>query len=219
MSYFSWMSSRKRHGEDGQDDGEVDEQSLIIYSTKDGGHLQEMGGREGGYVGNEEEGSSSCSSFFTSPSAFFKNKDRRDLIAFFLSGLLNNFGYVVFLSAAEDLVPEHSGAVLLANILPTLSIKLTAPFFMQKIPYAFVLSLSLSSSPLSFFSFLLSLLLSSSSFLTFLSSFSSPSFPSQVSDLFQCVLCSSFVSVSSMDNSSRVSSFGCLFRFCFFWFR
>jgi hypothetical protein len=28
----------------------------------------------------------------------------RDLIAFFICGLMNNFGYVIFLTAAEDLV-------------------------------------------------------------------------------------------------------------------
>jgi battenin len=46
-----------------------------------------------------------------------------------------SFGYVVFLSAAEDIIQGNSGAVLLADILPTLITKLTAPFFMQKISY------------------------------------------------------------------------------------
>jgi len=36
----------------------------------------------------------------------------RDSIAFFLCGLLNNFGYVVFLSAAEDLGECFSVLVL-----------------------------------------------------------------------------------------------------------
>eukprot|EP01102_Stenamoeba_stenopodia_P005303 TRINITY_DN1588_c0_g1_i1.p1 TRINITY_DN1588_c0_g1~~TRINITY_DN1588_c0_g1_i1.p1 ORF type:complete len:422 (-),score=80.63 TRINITY_DN1588_c0_g1_i1:81-1346(-) len=75
---------------------------------------------------------------------------RRDSIAFFLCGLLNNFGYVVFLSAAEDLVPDHSGAVLLANILPTLCIKLTAPLFMQRIPYSYRVCFSVFCALLSF---------------------------------------------------------------------
>lgn len=48
---------------------------------------------------------------------------RRNLIAFWLLGLLNNYGYVVFLSAAEDLITGASGAILVADILPTLVIK------------------------------------------------------------------------------------------------
>lgn len=90
-------------------------------------------------------------------------------------GLCNNFGYVVMLSAAEDILKvqqnvnsenliiekphilqgtssaeEHhvgngthernctivsTGAVLLADILPTLLVKTTAPFFMMLIPF------------------------------------------------------------------------------------
>lgn len=59
-----------------------------------------------------------------------------DLIAFFICGLINNFGYVVMLSAADHIggkLPE--AAVLLADILPTFIIKITAPFFMDRIPY------------------------------------------------------------------------------------
>lgn len=59
-----------------------------------------------------------------------------DLVAFFICGLINNFGYVVMLSAADHIggkLPE--AAVLLADILPTFIIKLTAPFFMDRIPY------------------------------------------------------------------------------------
>jgi hypothetical protein len=73
----------------------------------------------------------------------------RNIIAWFLLGLINNFGYVVMLSAADDLgkpandggnpacnhgsIPK--GAVLLADILPGLIIKVTAPFFVHLIPY------------------------------------------------------------------------------------
>ena len=59
-----------------------------------------------------------------------------DLVAFFICGLINNFGYVVMLSAADHIggkLPES--AVLLADILPTFVIKMTAPFFMDRIPY------------------------------------------------------------------------------------
>lgn len=59
----------------------------------------------------------------------------RNWIGFFVLGLFNNFGYVIFLSAAEDIMKGSSGAVLLADILPTLCTKLIAPFFMHRIPY------------------------------------------------------------------------------------
>uniref|UniRef100_A0A672FE93 Battenin n=1 Tax=Salarias fasciatus TaxID=181472 RepID=A0A672FE93_SALFA len=80
-----------------------------------------------------------------------------------LSGLCNNFGYVVMLSAAHDILkqqgsenttqavrkpqctapnsssydcnPVSTAAVLLADILPTLLIKLVAPFVVDAVPY------------------------------------------------------------------------------------
>lgn len=99
-----------------------------------------------------------------------EGKSKRNLIGFWLLGLCNNFGYVVMLSAAHDILHEKSstqgnqssnntslildvtgsskssdglecnplstGTVLLADILPTLIIKITAPFYMQRIPYS-----------------------------------------------------------------------------------
>jgi len=79
---------------------------------------------------------------------------KRNLLGFWLLGLCNNFGYVVMLSAAHDILeqqkhnqhnePEHkgfhcnsvsTGSILLADVLPCLLIKLTAPFYMQRINY------------------------------------------------------------------------------------
>uniref|UniRef100_A0A8C4P045 Battenin n=1 Tax=Dicentrarchus labrax TaxID=13489 RepID=A0A8C4P045_DICLA len=84
-----------------------------------------------------------------------------------LLGLCNNFAYVVMLSAAHDILkrqesgnnsatvavdfqvgnssnssrydcnPVSTAAVLLADILPTLVIKLCAPFVIHKLPYGF----------------------------------------------------------------------------------
>uniref|UniRef100_A0A0K0EDP0 Battenin n=1 Tax=Strongyloides stercoralis TaxID=6248 RepID=A0A0K0EDP0_STRER len=107
----------------------------------------------------------------------------RNLIAFFLFGLCNNYAYVIMLSAAEDIMDKQkndfsqvstttilpntdnefnffdvkvnsssndkchkvvtsrectvtsTGAVLLADILPALVVKLTFPFFIDKIPF------------------------------------------------------------------------------------
>jgi battenin len=59
----------------------------------------------------------------------------RNLIAFFIVGLFNNFCYVVMLTAAEDLIVGYTGVVLLCDVLPAVLIKLTAPFYMHYIPY------------------------------------------------------------------------------------
>ncbi|XP_050450880.1 battenin [Cataglyphis hispanica] len=77
----------------------------------------------------------------------------RNLVAFWILGLCNNYGYVVMLSAAHDILnikfgdkdstlntngtnttgirscnTLSTGAILLADILPSLAIKMTAPF-------------------------------------------------------------------------------------------
>ncbi|KAL9972491.1 hypothetical protein ACROYT_G018803 [Oculina patagonica] len=104
-----------------------------------------------------------------------EGKSTRNLVGFWLLGLCNNFGYVVMLSAAHDILgeknsnPEHqksdnssllldtagssnssdglecnplsTGTVLLADILPTLIIKVTAPFYMKRIPYSIRMAL------------------------------------------------------------------------------
>lgn len=56
---------------------------------------------------------------------------------FFLFGLVNNVLYVIILSAAVDLVGAATpkAVVLLANIVPSFSIKLAAPFFIDKVSY------------------------------------------------------------------------------------
>ncbi|XP_066283346.1 battenin-like [Branchiostoma lanceolatum] len=85
----------------------------------------------------------------------------RNILAFWFLGLCNNFGYVVMLSAAHDILKQEShqgnstvprsgfnlsnqydcnpistGAILLADILPALTVKMTAPYFIQSIHYS-----------------------------------------------------------------------------------
>ncbi|CAI4223088.1 unnamed protein product [Auanema sp. JU1783] len=85
---------------------------------------------------------------------------RRNLISFWILGLCNNFAYVIMLSAAKDILEkEHdghpanststcrekiddrhcqhlsTGSVLLADILPSLIVKITAPLFIHHIPF------------------------------------------------------------------------------------
>lgn len=63
--------------------------------------------------------------------------DKRVFVSFFAFGLLNNVLYVVILSAAIDLVGSATpkAVVLLADIFPSLTIKILAPFFIHAIPY------------------------------------------------------------------------------------
>lgn len=86
--------------------------------------------------------------------ATVKKTQWRNLVAFWILGLCNNYGYVVMLSAAHDILDikfgdkdnltlntnstnmtgirqcntVSTGAILLADILPSLAIKMTAPF-------------------------------------------------------------------------------------------
>ncbi|QPG76275.1 hypothetical protein FOA43_003661 [Brettanomyces nanus] len=57
--------------------------------------------------------------------------------SFWLFGLINNVLYVVILSAAVDLVGPTApkAIVLMADVLPSFICKLTAPFYIQIIPY------------------------------------------------------------------------------------
>lgn len=56
-----------------------------------------------------------------------------------LIGLVNNIVYVIFLSAAADILERdqsiRKSTVLLANILPCLAVKLISPYFVRVIPY------------------------------------------------------------------------------------
>lgn len=53
------------------------------------------------------------------------------------TGLINNVLYVIILSAALDLVGSGfpKGVVLLADVVPSLVTKLTAPYFIHLVPY------------------------------------------------------------------------------------
>ncbi|TPP57445.1 Battenin [Fasciola gigantica] len=86
----------------------------------------------------------------------------RNLISFWCFGLGNNFSYVIMLSAALDIIKkqEHSGpelqlrkyhtnctetgtgSVLLADILPSMGIKILAPLFIHQLHFHFKILLS-----------------------------------------------------------------------------
>ena len=80
------------------------------------------------------------------------------VICYWLLGLTNNFAYVIMLSAAHDILSDHknettnattsnhtnkydcndisTGAILLADIIPGIIVKLLAPFFVHRIKYS-----------------------------------------------------------------------------------
>jgi len=59
----------------------------------------------------------------------------RNGVAFLILGLINNFGYVVMLTAALHLVSGEAGLVLLACTAPSFTLKLATPFFLHKLSY------------------------------------------------------------------------------------
>ncbi|EDQ92491.1 uncharacterized protein MONBRDRAFT_17162 [Monosiga brevicollis MX1] len=67
--------------------------------------------------------------------------DKRDMAAFWILGLCNNFGYVIMLSGANDMLSKFdpnlgTGVVLLCDIIPTLIIKPIAPLLLAPLPYS-----------------------------------------------------------------------------------
>lgn len=49
--------------------------------------------------------------------------------AFFSLGLINNASYVIMMALAKDIMPGAVGWVFLANVVPTMLIKASAPFW------------------------------------------------------------------------------------------
>ncbi|KAH8881200.1 batten's disease protein Cln3 [Thozetella sp. PMI_491] len=81
--------------------------------------------------------SSSWSLYRARLAAMFQRADSAVLVAFWMFGLINNVLYVIILSAAQDLVGNlPKGVVLVADVLPSFLTKLTAPYFIHRIPYA-----------------------------------------------------------------------------------
>ncbi|OCT53335.1 Protein btn1 [Cladophialophora carrionii] len=68
----------------------------------------------------------------------FSGASPRVCIAFWLFGLINNVLYVIILSAALDLVGPDvpKGVVLLADVIPSFGVKLSAPYFIHVVPYS-----------------------------------------------------------------------------------
>ncbi|CAI9730598.1 battenin isoform X1 [Octopus vulgaris] len=110
-----------------------------------------------------------------------EKENKRNLLAFWIFGLCNNFAYVIMLSAAHDILKEEknknqsvtydsafgnattdsdtkyltcneigTGAILLADILPALLIKLSSPLYIQKLSYNLKVTVIIATTTLSF---------------------------------------------------------------------
>ncbi|CAK0845373.1 unnamed protein product [Prorocentrum cordatum] len=60
---------------------------------------------------------------------------RRNYVAFWVSGLLNNFLYVVMNAGANSINESGIGFVYLANVVPTLFVKATGPYWFHLVSY------------------------------------------------------------------------------------
>ena len=58
-----------------------------------------------------------------------RRKARRNDLAFWLLGLINNSIYVIMMAVAKDIAPGAVGAVFLADVAPTMLVKVSAPYW------------------------------------------------------------------------------------------
>lgn len=56
-------------------------------------------------------------------------------VLFVIAGLLNNGPYVIMLACAKSIAEGGVAAVYIANIVPSLAVKLTAPYWFDRVPY------------------------------------------------------------------------------------
>ncbi|KAJ5223849.1 hypothetical protein N7468_008391 [Penicillium chermesinum] len=98
-------------------------------STASGGNAHAAG---------PEASNSQWNRFYSWLQGVFSGADPGVCIAFWLFGLINNVLYVILLSAALDLVGPNlpKGIVLLADIIPSFTTKLIAPYFIHAVPYS-----------------------------------------------------------------------------------
>lgn len=59
----------------------------------------------------------------------------RDNAAFWVLGLINNFTFVVYITAAEDLIQGYAGVILLCTVVPGFLSRLVLSFYAERVPY------------------------------------------------------------------------------------
>lgn len=75
--------------------------------------------------------------FFPKPKTTCTPTYARNLISFFVFGLVNNFAYVIFLTGADDILNNRypTSVVLLSEMLPILIAQGVAPLFIEYMPF------------------------------------------------------------------------------------
>nr|CCA15854.1 cln3like protein putative [Albugo laibachii Nc14] len=61
--------------------------------------------------------------------------ERRNLVAFWSLGFLNNIGYVIMLAGAQDIVSSGVGLVYFFDIFPAVLVKISGPYWFHLISY------------------------------------------------------------------------------------
>lgn len=70
----------------------------------------------------------------------------KDNAAFWVLGLLNNFTFVVFITAAEEIIEGYAGIILLCTVVPGFLSRLVLSFYAERVPYLWrITTVSLSS--------------------------------------------------------------------------
>lgn len=59
----------------------------------------------------------------------------RDDAAFWVLGLINNFTFVVFITAAEEIIQGYAGVILLCTVVPGFLSRLLLSFYVERVPY------------------------------------------------------------------------------------
>lgn len=58
-----------------------------------------------------------------------------DMAGFYIAGLLNNAGYVIMLAGAKNIAPGYVGVVYVCNVVPSITVKITGPYWYHLISY------------------------------------------------------------------------------------
>ena len=61
--------------------------------------------------------------------------EQRDIVGFFLAGLLNNISFVIMNAGAKNIAPSLVGLVYVCNIVPSFLMKISGPYWFHLCPY------------------------------------------------------------------------------------
>jgi hypothetical protein len=84
--------------------------------------------RRGSTVGEDDD-------YDDASSPSHPSNDWKVFLSFWMLGLLNNASYVIMIAAAKNISEGGTALVFLANILPALAVKTSAPYWFDKVSY------------------------------------------------------------------------------------